>query len=322
MTIRGDADKRSSKTKDSHMSTGKILGIPFTAVLMLAAVAFATPSLAQNATTPGAENPPAAGAPAAPGAPAAGAPGAINPDTGLPADQTAAPANEAAPAGAIEESKPEEPAENPYGLSHMFNLKNPDPVTFGVGIILAVMMLGSWIIFISKYLSTGGLISQARSATRGGTPRGAFASLAEDAQAAAAQHSQLGGQVALADWVGSALNRSIDNISSQLRGGNAFLATVASSAPFVGLFGTVYGILKALLSIGIAGQPSIDKVAGPVGEALIMTAIGLAAAVPAVIFYNVVVGRNRTVTDALRNYASDLQAQALGASAGGSGRRR
>jgi len=304
------------------MSTGKTLGIPFTAVLMLAAVAFATPSLAQNAATPPAATPPAAGAPAAPGAPAAGAPGAINPDTGLPADQTAAPSNGAAPAGAIEESKPEAPAENPYGLSHMFNLQHPDPVTFGVGIILAIMMLGSWIIFISKYLASGALISQAKSATRGGTPRGAFASLAEDAQAAAAQHSQIGSQVSLADWVGNALNRSIDNISSQLRGGNAFLATVASSAPFVGLFGTVYGILKALLSIGIAGQPSIDKVAGPVGEALIMTAIGLAAAVPAVIFYNVVVGRNRTVTDALRNYASDLQAQALGASSSGSGRRR
>ncbi|MFZ1989110.1 MAG: MotA/TolQ/ExbB proton channel family protein, partial [Alphaproteobacteria bacterium] len=251
-----------------------------------------------------------------------GTPGAINPETGLPADQGAAPANEAAPAGAIEESKPEAPAENPYGLAHMFNLKNPDPVTFAVGIILAIMSGGSWLLFITKYMSSGALLSQAKSATRGGEPRGAFRSLAEDAQAAAAQHSQISGQVALSDWVATALSRSIDNISSQLRGGNAFLATVASSAPFVGLFGTVYGILKALLAIGIAGQPSIDKVAGPVGEALIMTAIGLFAAVPAVIFYNVIIGRNRQVTDALRNYASDLQAQALGASAGGSGRRR
>jgi biopolymer transport protein ExbB len=205
----------------------------------------------------------------------------------------------------------------------MFNLQHPDPVTFSVGIILAIMSGGSWLLFITKYMSSGSLLSQAKSALRGSEPRGAFRSLAEDAQSAAAQHAQIGTQVSLADWVGNALNRSIDNIGSQLRGGNAFLATVASSAPFVGLFGTVYGILKALLSIGVSGQPSIDKVAGPVGEALIMTAIGLFAAVPAVIFYNVILGRNRQVTEALRNYASDLQAQALGASpAGESGRRR
>jgi biopolymer transport protein ExbB len=158
---------------------------------------------------------------------------------------------------------------------------------------------------------------------RGSEPRGAFRSLAQDAEAAASQHAQISGQVSLSDWLANALNRSIDNINSQLRGGNAFLATVASSAPFVGLFGTVYGILKALLAIGLSGQPSIDKVAGPVGEALIMTAIGLFAAVPAVIFYNVVIGRNRQVTDALRNYASDLQAQYLGAGASTErGRRR
>ncbi len=303
------------------MSTGKRFGIPFTAVLMLAAVAFAAPALAQDTSAPPADA--AAGAPAA-GAPDASAPDSgaaqIDPETGLPVDQSAAPTDQAAP-GAIEQTTPEKPAENPYGLGHMFNLQHPDPVTFGVGGVLGIMILGSWIVFITKFLSSGGLISQAKSAGRG-DPKGAFLSLAEDAQAAAAQHAQIGSQVSLADWVGSALNRSIDNINSQLRGGNSFLATVASSAPFVGLFGTVYGILKALLSIGLSGQPSIDKVAGPVGEALIMTAIGLFAAVPAVIFYNVVVGRNRQVTDALRSYASDLQAQALGASPSSTGRRR
>ena len=92
----------------------------------------------------------------------------------------------------------------------------------------------------------------------------------------------------------------------------AFLATVGSVSPFVGLFGTVWGILNALVSIGIAGQASIDKVAGPVGEALIMTAIGLAVAVPAVMGYNWLLGRNKTLQDALRNFASDLHAYLVG----------
>lgn len=300
------------------MSTGKRLGIPFTAVLMLAAVAFAVPVLAQDTSAPPAD---AAGAPAT-NAPDAGAPAQIDPETGLPVEQgAAAPTDQVAAPGAIEETAPAKPAENPYGLSHMFSLEHPDPVTFSVAGILAIMSGGSWLLFITKFLSSGALLSQAKSSGRG-APKGAFASLAEDAQAAAAQHSQIGTQVSLYDWINDALGHSIDNISSQLRGGNSFLATVASSAPFVGLFGTVYGILKALLSIGIAGQPSIDKVAGPVGEALIMTAIGLFAAVPAVIFYNVIVGRNRQVTDALRDFAGDLTAQALGASPAGSGRRR
>ena len=312
------------------MSTGKRLAIPFTALLVLASVAAATPVLAQatSTATPPASSAPAAtapgaaapGAPGAPGAaPEAGAPGTtnVNPETGLPeaaTPETAAPTEAAAP---------EAPKENPYGLFHIF--QSGDPVSLTVGVVLAIMSGGSWLIFITKFLSSGALLGQANAATRRGEARGAFRSLADDAQAAAAQHSQIGSQVSLSDWVGNALNRSIDNINSQLRGGNSFLATVASSAPFVGLFGTVYGILKALLAIGISGQPSIDKVAGPVGEALIMTAIGLFAAVPAVIFYNVIIGRNRQIVDALRNYASDLQAQILGASPAGEaprGRRR
>jgi biopolymer transport protein ExbB len=90
------------------------------------------------------------------------------------------------------------------------------------------------------------------------------------------------------------------------------LASVGSTAPFVGLFGTVVGIIKALISIGVSGQPSIDKVAGPVGEALEMTAAGLLVAVPAVLFYNWLVGRNRNVMQGLRNFASDLHAYLIG----------
>ncbi len=104
------------------------------------------------------------------------------------------------------------------------------------------------------------------------------------------------------------LQRAVDQVNSKLNTGLGLLATVGSTAPFVGLFGTVWGILNALVGIGIAGQASIDKVAGPVGEALIMTAIGLFVAVPAVMGYNWLLGRNKAIQDALRNFASDLHA--------------
>ncbi len=104
------------------------------------------------------------------------------------------------------------------------------------------------------------------------------------------------------------LQRAVDSVNSKLQNGLGLLATVGSVAPFVGLFGTVWGILNALVGIGIAGQASIDKVAGPVGEALIMTALGLFVAVPAVMGYNWLLGRNKILQEALRNFASDLHA--------------
>ena len=108
------------------------------------------------------------------------------------------------------------------------------------------------------------------------------------------------------------LQRSVDSVNSKLSNGLAFLATVGSTAPFVGLFGTVVGILKALVNIGVSGQASIDKVAGPVGEALIMTAIGLFVAVPAVMGYNWLLRRNKGISESLRNFASDLHAYLVG----------
>jgi biopolymer transport protein ExbB len=102
------------------------------------------------------------------------------------------------------------------------------------------------------------------------------------------------------------VERAVGNISSRLQDGLAFLATVGSTAPFVGLFGTVWGIYHALTAIGIAGQASIDKVAGPVGEALIMTAFGLAVAVPAVMGYNWLIRRNKTVMERVRAFSGDL----------------
>jgi biopolymer transport protein ExbB len=107
-------------------------------------------------------------------------------------------------------------------------------------------------------------------------------------------------------WISMSVDRAVGNIQGRLQDGLAFLATVGSTAPFVGLFGTVWGIYNALVKIGISGQASIDKVAGPVGEALIMTAIGLAVAVPAVMGYNWLIRRNKQVMDATRAFSADL----------------
>jgi biopolymer transport protein ExbB len=114
-------------------------------------------------------------------------------------------------------------------------------------------------------------------------------------------------------WVSMNVQRSLDDIQSRLQDGLAFLATVGSTAPFVGLFGTVWGIYHALTAIGIAGQASIDKVAGPVGEALIMTAIGLAVAVPAVLGYNWLVRRNKVTMESVRRFGADLHGVLMGA---------
>jgi biopolymer transport protein ExbB len=108
------------------------------------------------------------------------------------------------------------------------------------------------------------------------------------------------------------LQRAIGNVQSRMQDGLAVLATVGSTAPFVGLFGTVWGIYHALVKIGMSGQASIDKVAGPVGEALIMTAIGLAVAVPAVLGYNWLVRRNKAVMEEVNAFGSDLHAVLLG----------
>jgi biopolymer transport protein ExbB len=109
------------------------------------------------------------------------------------------------------------------------------------------------------------------------------------------------------------VQRAVDTVQSRLQDGLAVLATVGSTAPFIGLFGTVWGIYHALTAIGIAGQASIDKVAGPVGEALIMTAIGLAVAVPAVLGYNWLVRRNKVTMDAVRGFGSELHGVLMGA---------
>jgi biopolymer transport protein ExbB len=116
-------------------------------------------------------------------------------------------------------------------------------------------------------------------------------------------------------WVTMNVQRAVDTVHSRLQDGLAVLATVGSTAPFIGLFGTVWGIYHALTAIGIAGQASIDKVAGPVGEALIMTAIGLAVAVPAVLGYNWLVRRNKVTMDTVRGFGAELHGVLMGAKA-------
>ena len=126
-------------------------------------------------------------------------------------------------------------------------------------------------------------------------------------------HTRVGGHVELNDWVTLGIQRAVERVQARLQNGLSVLATVGSIAPFVGLFGTVWGIYHALTAIGIAGQASIDKVAGPVGEALIMTALGLAVAVPAVLGYNWLIRRNKTAMDRVRGFGADLHAVLLSA---------
>ena len=143
----------------------------------------------------------------------------------------------------------------------------------------------------------------------------AFRYIAETGMEASEHHEgTLTENIDLNTWVTMSVQRAVDTVQSRLQDGLAFLATVGSTAPFVGLFGTVWGIYHALTAIGIAGQASIDKVAGPVGEALIMTAFGLAVAVPAVLGYNWLVRRNKVAMETVRAFGGDLHAVLLGRS--------
>jgi biopolymer transport protein ExbB len=191
-------------------------------------------------------------------------------------------------------------------------------------IILLIMSVGSWYIMIVKVLEQARMTRQAKATTKGfwnaGSvrqgadsldPNSPFRFIAEAGIEAGKKHSGLLEHVDLNQWITMSIQRAIERVQSRLQDGLAFLATVGSTAPFIGLFGTVWGIYHALTAIGVAGQASIDKVAGPVGEALIMTAIGLAVAVPAVLGYNWLVRRNKRVMDEVRGFGSDLHSVIL-----------
>ena len=243
-------------------------------------------------------------------------------DASAPA-AAAAPVAPAAPTSTGIVSK--ETVDNPYGLAALW--AQGDFVAKGTLIILIIMSMGSWYILITKLYESYKLSSQARAANKKffKSPSladgiatlkagSAFRYIAESGVQAGEHHEgALTENIDRNTWVTMKVQRSVDEVQSRLQDGLAVLATVGSTAPFVGLFGTVWGIYHALTAIGIAGQASIDKVAGPVGEALIMTAIGLAVAVPAVLGYNWLVRRNKVTMENVRSFGADLHGVLMGA---------
>ena len=245
-----------------------------------------------------------------------------------PSEATTPPAAPVAPAAAPAKApaKTTEIIENPYGLEALW--KGGDLVARITLGILVLMSVGSWYIIVTKVYEQAKMGHQARAAERTfwkapsiqkgaaelkeGSP---YRFMAESGLEATTRHEGLLGSVDMNAWISMSIQRAIDNIQSRTQDGLAFLATVGSTAPFVGLFGTVWGIYHALTAIGVAGQASINKVAGPVGEALIMTAIGLAVAVPAVLGYNWLIRRNKTAMDRVRSFGADLHAVLLSSSA-------
>src|SRR5438094_3789927 len=276
------------------MSLIKLVRAPFIAALLAVAglaVSLPTPALAQAASAPEAAASPAEAAPPIATAPVA--------------------------------TVSKEAVENPYGLEALW--KGGDIVAKTVLFIMVVMSMGSWYIIFTKLFEQQKVFQSAKEVNKGFWSAGsikagagtlkdgsAFRFIAESGLDASKHHEgSLTEQIDLHTWISMSIQRAVENVNSRLQDGLAFLATVGSTAPFVGLFGTVWGIMHALTSIGIAGQASIDKVAGPVGEALIMTAIGLAVAVPAVMGYNWLIRRNKTAMERVRAFGADLHAVLL-----------
>jgi biopolymer transport protein ExbB len=212
---------------------------------------------------------------------------------------------------------------NPYGVAALW--QGSDAVARSVLLILAAFSAGSWYVIVTKALEQWRIVGHAKAAATtfwdAGTVQAGvgkldaaspFRDIAESGLDATRRHGGLHAKVDFNDWVDLTLHRATERVQRRLSVGLSFLATVGSTSPFVGLFGTVWGIYHALTAIGLAGQASIDKVAGPVGEALIMTALGLAVAVPAVLGYNFLLRRNSSVLDDVRDFSSELHAVLLG----------
>jgi biopolymer transport protein ExbB len=278
---------------------------PFVLALTLAATPHAADAQAPAAPAAAAE--PAAATAPAPAASAASA-------TTAPAAATAVPAPAATK------------VDNPYGVGALW--AQSDLVAKTVLLILAIMSMGSWYVIVTKLLEQMRMGRQAKEVdnefwnegtVQAGTARLAegspFRFIADAGVHATKKHDGLRGKVDFADFVDLCIHRATERVQRRLSNGMSLLATVGSTAPFVGLFGTVWGIYHALTAIGIAGQASIDKVAGPVGESLIMTAIGLAVAVPAVLGYNWLLRRNITVMDDVREFSGELHSVILAGSA-------
>jgi biopolymer transport protein ExbB len=214
--------------------------------------------------------------------------------------------------------------ENPYGLGAL--IANGDIVARSILLILLIMSLLTWFIMITKFFDQRRQRKQGIEAEREfwtstsltealGKLKGTsnpFRALAETGKQAFEYHetnkTRLSGAINTSDWITESLQRTADTVASRMQAGLPVLASVGATAPFVGLLGTVIGIYHALIAIGVAGQASIDKVAGPVGEALIMTAIGLAVAVPAVLGYNILLRRNKGVQERVSHFTHELHA--------------
>ena len=248
---------------------------------------------------------------------------AAAPSAAAPAPETAAPV--AAPVPAADAAPAGEHDDNPYGLGALW--AQGDVVAKGTLLILVLMSMGSWYVIITKFLeqskaakfaaaaqATFWKASSLRQGADGLAEDSPFRFIAEKGLESANKHTGLLGAVDFNTWTTQNIQRAIGNVQSRMQDGLAVLATVGSTSPFVGLFGTVWGIYNALVKIGMSGQASIDKVAGPVGESLIMTAIGLAVAVPAVLGYNWLVRRNKAVMEDVNAFGSDLHSVLLASS--------
>jgi len=214
--------------------------------------------------------------------------------------------------------------DNPYGLGALIAQGNI--VSRSILAILLIMSLMTWFIMITKYFDqrrqrlqgieaekefwSATSLTDAINKLKGGS--NPFRALAETGKQAYEYHesnkSRLSGAISTSDWITDSLQRTADAVISRMQSGLPVLASVGATAPFVGLLGTVIGIYNALIAIGVAGQASIDKVAGPVGEALIMTAFGLAVAVPAVLGYNILLRRNKAVQERVSHFTHELHA--------------
>ena len=225
--------------------------------------------------------------------------------------------------------------ESQFGLLNLWH--QGDWVTRGVAVLLLGMSLASWMVIVLKAADILRYKKMARLAEDfwhssdftdgvsrlGTTQDNPFRALADEGRDAVAHHSStqahLHDSLDISDWVTRCLRNSIDHASARLQSGLAILASVGSTAPFIGLFGTVWGIYHALMSISMAGQASIDKVAGPIGESLVMTALGLAVAIPAVLGYNALVRGNKAILGQLNSFAHDLHAYFVTGARVGSG---
>ncbi len=215
--------------------------------------------------------------------------------------------------------------DNPYGIEALWTTS--DYVGKGVFVILIVMSLWSWLVMINKWLDQRMLRKVANEAEKGFWSAGSiqegvgklkgkvnpFRDIAQDGVQALEHHRRsatrdVTSNIELADWVRSHIDKRTTMLQSSLQSGMVVLASVGATAPFVGLFGTVWGIYNALISISIAGQASLDKVAGPIGEALIMTALGLAVAVPAVLGFNGLLRGNKALMERANYFAHDVEA--------------